>query len=236
MIRKWKQFKFILPRENDNFTFEEVLGSVNQYSLQLFLPLLTKNDIIIDLGAHIGLFSIAVSDKVKKVISVEPDLENYEILNTNIDKNNIKNIKTLNKAAWKDDGTIKFYKSMITPARHSAYINNIFNDNNNQSLETTIYTISLETLFTENNIEFCKLLKMDIEGSEYEVLLNCPKHILKKIGILLIDYHSPINNYSINNLIDFFKNLNFSVTKGNEFEMEKDNEKLFCGNIMVINN
>ena len=62
-----------------------------------------NNDVVIDIGAHVGLFSLFVSQFCKdgKIYCFEPVKENYEILLDNIDLNKIKNIISLNLAVSK---------------------------------------------------------------------------------------------------------------------------------------
>ncbi len=113
LYKKWKNLEFLLPREHDLSTFEEVLGVVDSYCLKIFLPLLSKEDVILDLGAHIGFFSLAVAPYVKSVISIEPEEENYRYLCKNIEKNNLSNIQTIPKALAKEEGTKTFIRAKL---------------------------------------------------------------------------------------------------------------------------
>ncbi|HWQ96222.1 MAG TPA: FkbM family methyltransferase, partial [Candidatus Methylomirabilis sp.] len=55
-----------------------------------------KDDIVLDIGANVGAFSIFISNTVKQVYAVEPALPN--VLKHNIKLNNIKNITVFEKA------------------------------------------------------------------------------------------------------------------------------------------
>lgn len=64
---------------------------------------LRKGDVFIDVGAHIGKYTILVAKIVGKeglVIAIEPNPENYETLLENIKLNNLKNVIAVNIAAW----------------------------------------------------------------------------------------------------------------------------------------
>src|SRR5437870_6212555 len=61
--------------------------------------LLRKNDIVLDLGAGIGDFSVLASKRVGplgKVIAIEPDHDDYKLLEMNMKNNNCLNVIPLN--------------------------------------------------------------------------------------------------------------------------------------------
>src|SRR5207247_9671457 len=67
--------------------------------------LLRKNDIVLDLGAGIGDFSVLASKKIGplgKVIAVEPNPEDYRLLEKNIKINNCLNVIPLNYGVGKE--------------------------------------------------------------------------------------------------------------------------------------
>jgi hypothetical protein len=56
--------------------------------------------IIVDAGAHVGLFSLVASAFAGKVIAVEPSKVNYHLLVTNLSVNSINNVTPVNKALY----------------------------------------------------------------------------------------------------------------------------------------
>ena len=63
----------------------------------------TKDDIWLDAGGNIGAFACVISNKVKKVITIEPDEENFNILLNNLITNNCGNVEAINKAIVEGD-------------------------------------------------------------------------------------------------------------------------------------
>ena len=66
-----------------------------------FIP--NERDIVVDVGAHIGLYTIIASKRVGpngKVIAIEADPSNFEMLNRNIQLNNLTNVLALNYAVY----------------------------------------------------------------------------------------------------------------------------------------
>lgn len=67
-------------------------------------------------------------------------------------------------------------------------------------------TVTLEGIFKSNNIEKCDLLKMDIEGCEYEVLFSTPMEIFSKIGCICMESHPDLKKKrTLEDLIGFLK-------------------------------
>ena len=113
-----------------------------------------------------------MSKYVKKVLAIEPDKENFEILNENISINNISNIIPINKAIASKNGNKNFFLSKLSPARHSFYTNPFLNGEGFLSDTTKVSTLSLASILSK--IKRCKILKADIEGAEYDTFFNCP--------------------------------------------------------------
>lgn len=140
------------------------------------------NDTIIDIGAHIGLFSVYASQYCSdgKIFSFEPIKENYELLDNNIKLNSLKNIKIFNFAVSGNSNPIKLFINQ-DEAAHSMLFES--------SKSIIVNSISLQKLFDENKIEFCDLLKLDCEGAEYEIIKNLPSEYFKKIDKIIMEYH-----------------------------------------------
>jgi FkbM family methyltransferase len=143
---------------------------------------LKTNSTIIDIGAHIGLFSILVSNICKNgtIYAYEPEKENYNLLNTNITENNIKNINFNNLGVSSKNGMMKLYYDKNDFAGHSLY--------RKSERSINIKTISIDEIFLRNNLLQCDLLKLDCEGGEYDIIMNLSEEILDKINAICIEY------------------------------------------------
>jgi FkbM family methyltransferase len=123
-------------------------------------------DSALDLGAHIGIPAIIMAKKnrFKKIYSLEPVKENFKVLCENIKLNNLENIIiSVNAGIGERDETLKINKSFSTNS-HSIVMEE-------SSLEKEeIRVVSIQTLVKENNVEKFDLIKMDIEGYEYNVI------------------------------------------------------------------
>ena len=140
------------------------------------------HDIIIDVGAHIGLFTIYASQFCTKgkIYSFEPVLENYELLLENIKLNNLDHVTSFNQAISNSNEPIKLFLNN-DESGHSIF--------SQSSKSITIDSISLQRFFDQNKIKHCNFLKLDCEGAEYEIIKNLPLEYFQKIDKLIIEYH-----------------------------------------------
>ena len=176
----------------------------NEYSEKGFE--IKNSDVIIDIGAHIGLFTLWASQYCKKgkIICVEPEPDNFEILQKNKDKNKILNVKYYNAALSHKSGKIKLSRNEKDSASHSILKKgkNVFEIN----------TITLKNIFEENELSKCDLLKLDCEGSEFEILLNLEGDIYKKIKKICLEYHRNEElKLNENILIQHLKKRNYEI-------------------------
>ena len=143
---------------------------------------ISKNEIFIDIGAHIGKYSVMLAKKCKKVISIEPEKNNFEILKKNVTLNSFKNIILLNCACSDKKGYLKLYISE-TAGGHSLERKG----KNYQLAEVS----SVDEILRKSKIKFQEvgLMKIDVEGHELKVLKGSRK-LLKKSKNLRIVFES----------------------------------------------
>ena len=153
---------------------------VEEYSRSNFR--INTNDVIIDIGAHIGLFTLYASQYCKNgtIFCFEPVDENYDILVDNITQNNLKNVKPFKSAVSKSESTITIYRNK-DEAGHSMF--------SFTSHALKVDSISLKKIIDENSVNQCNLIKIDCEGAEYEIIESLPLEYFKKISKLIIEYH-----------------------------------------------
>ncbi len=142
------------------------------------------SDIVIDIGANMGVFSIYAALKAKhgKVYSYEPFKPHFKRLLLNIKLNNLKNIFTFEIGVSGKSGKKDLFISDLSSGMHSLIPNK--NSKNKTSIECT----TLENIFKENKIKKCDFLKMDCEKAEYDILYSTPKNIFKKIKKISLEF------------------------------------------------
>lgn len=158
------------------------------------------SNIFVDIGANIGAMSIYVAsfnenrepDKKIKIFAYEPEPHNLQSLDTNIRNNEvIGQIKVHSKAV---------YPSTPVQITHSGGGSSVFNRDGKDLPFTEVEAVTLEKVFSENNIQECDVLKMDIEGAEYHNILGSSDETLKRIRYITLEFH-PIDDITFGEFI-----------------------------------
>ncbi len=149
---------------------------------------------IVDVGAHIGLFSLyvrALNSNVS-IIALEPEDVNYGLLQQNIKDNKLTKIKTLQIALG---GRSELGKLIITADSHNHRLENspvVTIPKNEEEIQTnqSVKILSLRDFLNQEKIKKSSLLKMDIEGGEYDVFSACMPADFARIKNIIMEYHN----------------------------------------------
>jgi FkbM family methyltransferase len=182
--------------------------------IEQFLP--KQGDIVVDIGAHIGHYTLIASKRVGtngKVVAIEAHPGNFEMLNRNIKLNRLTNVIPLNYAAYSKETKVKLY----VPDEESGYTiyHTLMERTGKKFVE--VDAITLDYLLLQLNgiregVVEVNWIKIDVEGVEFEVLKGATNVLSKSKDIaLLIEVHG-IDNYRP--LIEFLNSYNFII----EFE------------------
>ena len=146
---------------------------------------LNEKSIFFDIGAHIGNFSSKMYEKFEcNIYAFEPLEENFKILKQNL--NNHKKIKCYQIALLNFDGY-----SNISSLGASA---SLF-DRNEGSTNKEVIVKSFGTFIREENLNFIDFVKMNIEGSEYDLLNDIiDSGNISKIQHLQIQFHNFVDD------------------------------------------
>ncbi|MDD5173073.1 MAG: FkbM family methyltransferase [Patescibacteria group bacterium] len=174
----------------------------------------TTNPVVIDLGANIGLFSIYTKMKIPnaEIFAYEPVPKNFDILLENIKKNDLKKITPYCLGiSGKEE---KRYLYLEDSVSHSIYLNN--QNKGKQCINITC--ITLEKILRDNKIDICDILKIDTEGSEYEILYNCSRNTLERIKKIILECHhiKSFENYNKKSMEKFLIDNEFSISDVDE--------------------
>jgi len=174
------------PHTTDSSAFMEV-WIMKHYSPPGFE--IRDTDTVIDIGAHIGFFSVMAASQARKgaVYSFEPDGRNFGMLQENIEINEIKNVVPINSAVAESNGERELFTSPDNLGAHSFYITSY--EGTHYEGKELVKTTSLESVFKQYDIHQVDYLKLDCEGAEYEILCSSPPSLLHKISKMGIEYH-----------------------------------------------
>jgi FkbM family methyltransferase len=188
----------------------------------------------VDIGCNVGCFSFMASKHFDKVVSFEPGYFTSVVARMRVNqKEKINNVFIHNLAVGKNTGDIvKLSCSYNNGQLNSGNASTAYNSNKEEYELVT--TVSLETIFDLCESDFIDYLKIDCEGSEYDILLDKD---LTNIGIITGEIHGhPTNDFdeSRNLLLSHIsQNFNIVATRHNFFAVNKkfdiEAEKFFTG-------
>jgi FkbM family methyltransferase len=140
---------------------------------------LKKNDLFIDVGAHIGKYTFSAGKIVGsqgKVLAIEPDPDNFRALQEGLRLNGFQNVTVLNIAAWNEECTLPFYIKCLGE-EHFAKGKGFSSAKHQIGPMVKVSARSLDAVIEELDWPWVSIIKIDVEGSEYEVLMGSRKLI-----------------------------------------------------------
>jgi FkbM family methyltransferase len=221
----WAGKMFLHP--NDGLRLS-IRGIHNEEEAMMVRNNIKKDEIVVDLGAHIGYYSLMMAKLVGKngkVFAFEPEPRNLELLYKNIEVNLYKNVKVIPKAVSDIDGECSLFVG-----QESFGANKIFKPKKTDTQkfeEIKTKTIRLDDYFEELGfLKKISFIKMDIEGSEVRALQGM-KNILEFNENLKI--FTEINrdaledsNSNFRDMLEFLKNYDFKFYISDKKEHEWD--------------
>ena len=141
---------------------------------------------VVDVGAHIGYYTLLFAKYVGSagcVISFEPLPANFALLQKNVHINNLLNVRLLNQAVFSQTQkiTLNVPDEQPNPGNGSMY-------NLGTAKQCHVEAVSLDDFCGSSNLR-PDVLKIDVEGAEYEVLIGAQRTISHCRPKLLIELH-----------------------------------------------
>ena len=163
--------------------------------------------VILDLGANIGIFTLYAAREAPeaRLFSLEPFPATFSRLFATVRDHQLENRVTCVKHALTGSPGIRVMQDGMIPSQRRSLAPTASAASGAQVFGKTL----LET-FEENNLTRIDLLKMDIEGSEYETLLATPPPVLARIARIALEYHGDSAPYTKDQLIEHLHRSGFS--------------------------
>lgn len=143
-------------------------------------------DTVFDIGANSGLFSLLLVNKgCTNVYAFEPNQEsifNLKEVTKGLD------VKIVEKAVYTKDEDLTFYIDPTNTTIGSLSENHL-QIHAKEVNKITVPAISLKTFIAQNDIKKISLIKMDIEGAEYDIIENLEDEVFDIVDNFLIEYH-----------------------------------------------
>ena len=151
-----------------------------------------EGDIVVDIGAHMGRYTIIGSKRVGaqgKVVAIEAHPENFEMLNSNIKLNQLTNVIPLNYAVFSKETKIKLYLPEVESG-YTIYNTIMSNRARTEDKFVEVNANTLDYILQSKEITDVNWIKIDVEGAEFEVLKGAHNVLSNSKNIsLLIEVH-----------------------------------------------
>ena len=157
------------------------LGSYEQEKQNAFIRFIRSASVVYDIGANVGFYTLLAAHLVGKsgrVIAFEPLPRNLEYLREHITLNRLSNVEVVEAAVSTESGTA------------------MFDDQANPSMgklsscgTVAVRTVTIDDLVGSGAIPSPDLVKIDVEGAEYNVLRGASRTLEKKRPVIFIATH-----------------------------------------------
>jgi FkbM family methyltransferase len=207
--------EILLSKDGRTFDPQQIFDRkwLEPLEMRLLTDFAPHFDTFIDVGAHVGIYTIAISKlngENIEVHSFEPDQINFRALNNAVHINNLKTRISLNNMAVADHvGELRFYLSTENPGDHriapAAEAREV----------VTVPCTSLDAYFRDKPLRNV-LLKMDIQGAEYAAFKGFRETLGRITGDLVIamefwPYGLQLAGVAAEELIDLMEELGGSL-------------------------
>jgi len=197
---------WLRAKTSDIPTFEQIFIS-QEYDIKI--PITPES--IIDCGANVGLASVYLKNRypLAKIISVEPDTENFAMLQKNTSMYN--DIHCLKNGVWNKAADLNVVDKLGLGESWALMVDEV-----KEKTENSIRSVTISEIMQQFNLKEIDLLKIDIEGAEKELFSDNYEDWLPKTKVLYIELH---DRYRKGTSTSFFKaiiNYDFSVRPGRE--------------------
>ncbi len=154
--------------------------------LEILKSFINPSDTFFDVGSYNGLFSVVLGKKYPtlNICSFEPNPSNFSRLKHNISLNGLTNINAYNIGISQATGKMDFYvPENLSLTTVSSFNENFFLRHSvNSAIKREVAVNSIDIFCKENNT-YPDLIKIDVEGHEYEVITG---------GFNTLESHRPI--------------------------------------------
>jgi FkbM family methyltransferase len=168
---------YVRQRSSDIPIIKEVIRDDN-YKIK---GRLKGGEVVIDIGGHIGSFSVFAGSMGAVVLTYEPVKRNFRLLEKNVKINDFNNT-IFNMAVTSKEETRRIFVRDFNFGG-----SNLYYPHANPDFYEDVVCTTLDKIYDDNHLDRCDYLKLDCEGSEFEIIENFKRiDTIKTIGL---EYH-----------------------------------------------
>jgi len=211
------------------------LGTWERRYMELFCSKIKEGDVVVDVGAYIGYFSLLASERVGDkgcVYAFELVPRNFERLMRNLKVNQVKNVKAYNFGLSDRDEVLPIYVPKDNPAEATLYQSNVTEISKGNVKKDVIEARlkQFDQFYNEEGLNRVNIVKIDAEGAELKILRGMKDTLKSNNLTLFIEIFPPLIEHiggSVGELITFLTNYGFkkiySVKLDSEISINMNN-------------
>ncbi len=192
----WSGARLLHPPDRGGFvgTILEVWRD-RVYTAGFYEPL--DGDVVVDAGAHVGLFSLMVAraNPRCRVVALEPFAENHACLEANVRTLGARNVEVLRKAVGKGPG-VAAMRAVGTRSIDHVMAPAV------RGRGDEVEVVGLEGILALAGVSKVALLKCDVEGSERDVFEAARPEVLVRFERVALEYHDNLRPGTLRVLLE----------------------------------
>jgi len=157
------------------------LGSYEYRKQRLFAQVLHEGDIVFDVGAHAGFYTLLASSRVGwrgRVFAFEPFRPNLYFLKEHLRLNGASNVTVVEAAVSETSGVVRFAEGRNTSTARIAADGKL-----------QVETVSLDEVFVTQRLSSVAVIKIDVEGAEALVLRGARRLLASQHPLIFLATH-----------------------------------------------
>ena len=223
---EYREHMFFLDLNDTN----RILSNQEEYSLDSIKNYIKEGDVVVDVGASIGMYTLEMAKLVGdkgRVIAFEPLKEGFDLMKKNVQLNGYEDrVRIQNKAVTNKTGKGKLFYCPYHIGASIMY--NTFDDRE----EIEVDTIKLDDFFKSISKKV-SFIKIDADGSEYFILQGA-KNVLKQTKNMIIEFvpeNIKAQGVTPKEFLDLIKSYGFKI-----YSINDSKEKIESGDLDYLLN
>lgn len=172
---------------------------------ELLVRLLPPGGVFLDVGAHVGLYTLALAGKASRVIAVEPNPAAAAQLRANLALNDVTNVDVLEVAAWDGAAPLDLSNPQPPTGEMSGWMRTLPVENGQIWGQRLDMALDLDRL---------DLVKVDVEGADLHALRGMSGLLHEHRPVLFVESHAVHGYYELHELTDLIGGLGYGWEEG----------------------
>jgi FkbM family methyltransferase len=174
-----------------------------------FFKVFKGKKVVVDIGAHIGVFSlIAAHNGATSIYSYEPLNENFLMIKDNIYINKFnRKMHAFNMAVSGRAGKVRL--NLFGSPAGASLTNKPFKEKEGHIM---VEAVTLRGIMDYHVFKKIDLLKIDAEGAEFDMLIKTPRKYFESIGTIFVECANWVDAKRPQKIRSFLERMGYAIT------------------------